>query len=87
MISKEYKIITIRDVLDVVNESNIDSFMNDFRFYIETVWNMQKLFNSIAESENIPVEIAQLVSEFNWVDDGKQKHKIILNMKQNGDRK
>ena len=78
MISKEYKISTIQDILNVVNESNIDSFMNDFRMYIETGWNMQKLFNSIAESESIPVEVAQLVSEFNWVDDGKQAHKILL---------
>lgn len=81
MTPKNYTIKTIQDVLDCVNESNIDSFMNDFRMYIEMTWSMQALFNSLAEAENIPIESVKLDSVFDWVDDGKQEHKIIFKEK------
>ena len=81
MKNKEHKITTIQDMLNVVTEENIDAFMADLRAYIEIVWGMQKLFNSIADAENIPQDAAQLISEFTWIDDGKQKHKIILDTK------
>lgn len=78
---KEYKIITIQDILDCVNENNIDSFITDLRAYIEMIWAMKELFNTLATSENIHAEVVKLKSEFNWIDDGKQNYKIIFNAK------
>lgn len=81
METKEYKIITIQDILDCVNENNIDSFIADLRSYIKMTWDMQELFNSLAEESSVPKEYIKLKSEFNWVDDGKKEHKILFTVK------
>lgn len=82
MILKEYKINTMQDVLDCVTMDNIDNFMVDFRYYIESAIAIKKIGNAICEAENLPAELSNMSTiGFTWIDDGKHNISIELNNK------
>lgn len=66
-----HTIITVKDMMTVVNEHNIDHFMQDLRQVFEVYFRMKPF--------NIPI-----MEQFDWVDDAK--HDINLNLEVVGDQ-
>lgn len=59
---KEYKIKTLKDITNTVNESNIDGFLKDFSQWLQLVVEVKK--------NNSPY-LKLVDSEFEWTDDGE----------------
>lgn len=68
---KEYRLVSIADILDVVTPENLENFLIDFKSYIQTshaLFGMAKLLD--ADSAKLKnSEIGESI--FNWIDDGK----------------
>lgn len=58
---KSYKLNTISDIIDVVTSDNIDTFISDFRLFLEMRIEIAKLAN-----EDVSIEMP---TEFDWTDD------------------
>lgn len=59
---KEYKIKTLKDIINAVNENNVEGFLKDFSQWLQLVVEVKK-----NESPFIKV----VDSELNWRDDGE----------------
>jgi hypothetical protein len=78
--SKKYEIKTMQDVLNCVTMDNIDNFLVDFRYYIESAIAIQNIGKAICEAENIPKKLSDVTTDgFTWIDDGK--HNISIEMR------
>lgn len=78
--SKEYEISTMQDVLNCVTMDNIDNFMIDFRYYIESAIAIKNIGKAIYNAEDIPEELSDVTtSGFTWIDDGE--HNISVEMR------
>lgn len=68
---KEYRLVTIADIIDVLTSENIDNFLVDFKSFIETTQNLlhiaRVLDPELKDKKNS--EIGEPI--FNWIDDGK----------------
>ena len=71
--SKEYRLVTVSDIVDVLTPENIDNFLIDFKSFIETAQNLCDIARAIdpAMKDKKYSEIGQVV--FNWIDDGKHE--------------
>lgn len=70
---KEYRLVTIADIIDVLTPENIDNFLIDFKSFVETAQNLFKLA-ALIDPElqgKKNSDIGQAV--FNWIDDGKHE--------------
>jgi hypothetical protein len=79
---KEYEIKTMQDIINCVTIDKIDSFMIDFRNYLESAITIKKLGEAICEADNINRELARVTTEgFTWIDDGE--HNCTVELKVN----
>jgi hypothetical protein len=78
--AKDYKIKTIKQVLEVVNSSNVENFKRDFCSWLDY---KLALFEAIKEAkktkmmENVE-KIEVDLDTFHWVDDGKNDANITF---------
>lgn len=66
----KYKISTVKEIVEVVNEKNLEAFMVDFRMWLTIAIDMKK--------QNNPF-LTMLTDKFTWLDDGK--HEFVSNVK------
>lgn len=67
----QYKLRTIKQITNVVNENNIDNFLVDFRSFLQTRIGWKKLnMNGLIKID---------FTSFNWMDDGKNDVVITIN--------
>ena len=64
---KQYKIKTIQDILEAVDQENAGRFIEDFQFFLESYIAMKQAF-----------PLQEIKSEFIWVDDGEKKVDVII---------
>lgn len=71
---KEYRLVTVADIVDVLTPDNIDNFLIDFKSFVESIQNLCELARMIDPEmkDKKYSEIGQAV--FNWIDDGKHEH-------------
>jgi len=76
---KEHKIKTINEIFEVVNEENVDCFLEDFsnfvRIRLETKTMCEMLFVPDYIERNVKFE-----NSFNWIDDRKNDININVNL-------
>ena len=70
---KEYRIVTVSDIVDIVTPENIDNFLIDLKSFIQSTQNLcfiaKKIDPDLTGKKNS--EIGEAV--FNWIDDGKHE--------------
>lgn len=71
MKAKTYNLVTIEDILKVVNKDNLDNFIIDFKYYLD--WRIN--FNDTDILKDI---IKFKDYNFRWIDDGKHNAKITI---------
>lgn len=71
--TKEHRLVTVADIIDVLTPENIDNFMIDFKSFIESVQNLCDIARVIDPSMKNKKysELGEAV--FNWIDDGKHE--------------
>lgn len=69
---KQYDLKTVEDITNVLNESNIDNFLVDFKMWLS----MRIEFKKIKEMVGV-VKFDN--TQFRWIDDGK--HEADINLK------
>jgi hypothetical protein len=81
---KEYRLVTISDMVDVVTPDNIDNFLIDLKSFIQSTHNLIYLAKMIdpelADKKNS--EIGGPI--FNWIDDGKHEESGGLRLEVEG---
>jgi len=70
--SREYKLNTIKEIIDILDNKNVDSFLIDFN-------NFLRFKVSLKELKEIKVETTD--DCFNWIDDGKNDVNINIIIK------
>ena len=85
---KKYKIETIRDIANVINEKNIDNFLEGFSFslrkYLKTVdWAKKCLRLHSLPSKKKMIKNTDYFNflSFEYIDDAKQKNEIKITLK------
>lgn len=70
---KEYRLVTVADIIDVLTPENIDNFLIDFKSFIKSIPNLCDLAREIAPElrDKKYSELGEAV--FNWIDDGKHE--------------
>lgn len=67
---KEYKLETIQDIFDMLDEKNINRFMKDFKQGMRISIAMRTLSESIGESVGLDKNASTLkMPSFTWIDD------------------
>lgn len=72
---KEYKIKTIDEIFEVVNEDNVDCFLEDFSNFVKIKVSMRKII------EDFSISTCKPSTGFNWIDDGKNDAEITIKIK------
>ena len=68
---KQYKLETLKDVLDAVNKENVAVFLEDFHNWLAlSIAIRDENKNGIVYMESLPV--------MNWIDDGKNEIKVTI---------
>jgi hypothetical protein len=70
--TREYKLNTIKEIIDILDYENIDNFLIDFNNFI-------RFKVSLKELKEIKIETTD--DCFNWIDDGKNDVNINIIMK------
>lgn len=72
----EYKLKTLEDIVNAINENNAENFLKDFTGWLGLQVAIKK--------ENLPegIEIQQRNYTMTWIDDGKNKAKITITIDQ-----
>lgn len=79
---KQFQVNTVQDMIKCTNEDNLDDFLADLKTLIEMAHALQRLYDTTAEAEGLPKELAEIESKgFIWIDDGKHDIKIELHSK------
>lgn len=67
---KNHDLKTIQDIINVVDENNIEYFLEDFRMFLVDVVKTKLLVKAV--SAQCDVDASGLVGDsFNWIEDGK----------------
>jgi len=69
-----HKIYTIKELLEIVNDKNIDNFLVDFSAWLHMNIEMKKF----ADGMNLPGIEIRHTDYFHWIDDGKHGATITL---------
>jgi hypothetical protein len=77
MNSKEYKITTLKDVLEVVNENNLQCFIKDLHSWLACRLEIKKQLLILGED----ILEAEMPNGFTWIDDGKNNANIRIEIK------
>lgn len=73
---KEYKLRTIEDIINVINEENLPNLIIDFTNFLKFNLEIKKLQKTIGE-ENIQIKRSEF-GIFHWIDDGKNDQQIKI---------
>lgn len=72
---KEYRLVTVADIVDVLTPENIDNFLIDFKSFVQSIQNLCDLARAI-DPEMKGKKYSELGQPvFNWIDDGKHEQK------------
>ena len=74
--NEKYRIKTIKEILEIVNEENVDGFITDFsnwlRFRLHVQSKQVKGVKMIIDNDDT----------FNWIDDGKKNIKVNIEIRE-----
>ncbi len=70
-----HKIETLQDIIKCTNENNLDSFLKDFKIFLQ-------MANSFKKIDGLQGELSRRsVDQFIWIDDGENNYEIKLTIK------
>ena len=74
--NEKYNIKTIKEILEIVNEKNVDGFITDFSNWLR--------FRLIVQSKQVKGVKMIIDNEdtFNWIDDGKSNIKLNIELRE-----
>jgi len=76
--SKEYKIKTIKQVLEIINKDNVECFKTDFCNWLDAMIGLKEMTKTLSELDVAELADEEVFERINWIDDGKNDQNIKI---------